>query len=345
MANLGQKGDVFHVRFRFHGKEYKKSLKTKDRSAAAAAVHLIELTIHRLHTGQVQVAPGVDPGDFIISGGTLLKPVEAPVRPLQLPSTRALADEYALSQKDLLAPSYHYSQKMHLRHLMRHLGRLADAACDHVGFRELDRYLKARLSERHPNTAERERVTLLQFYKWAVRQGYLPSSPASGLAPIKGGEDRPPFRTIAEVNRIIERGGLPEAEVLELWECLYVTPQEIAKLLALVRTNARADYSFLLHAIPAYTGMRRGEVLKLRWIDVDLDEDFLFARSRKQSRRKKETVRRIDLHPELKKELLGGGSCALGASMLSVRRTHWNRLATTKRIAGSGSRCGIPSGA
>jgi integrase len=62
-----------------------------------------------------------------------------------------------------------------------------------------------------------------------------------------------------------------------------------------VRANARVDYSFLLHAIPAYMGMRRGEVLRLRWIDVDLDEYYVYAVSRKQSRRKKETVRRIDL--------------------------------------------------
>ena len=54
---------------------------------------------------------------------------------------------------------------MHLRHLMKHLGRRADDPCDTVAFRDLDGYLQARLAERHPNTAERERITLLQFYK------------------------------------------------------------------------------------------------------------------------------------------------------------------------------------
>jgi integrase len=46
------------------------------------------------------------------------------------------------------------------------------------------------------------------------------------------------------------------------------------------------------------------EVLRLRWVDVDLDEKVVAARSRKHSRRKRETVRRIDLHPELKSELV-----------------------------------------
>jgi integrase len=303
MANLGKKDGIFHIRFRYRGKEYKKSLKTGNEGAAEAARHVVELTLHRLLTGQTRVPEGVDPGDFIVSGGTLLQAAEPPPK-ADLPSTRLLAEEYATSVKDLLAPSYHYSQAMHLRHLLRHLAALADVPCDRVAFRDLDGYLKKRLAERHANTAERERITLLQFYKWAVQQGHLSASPAAGLAPIKGGEDRPPFRTIAEVTRIIERGGLTEEEILDLWECLYLSPKEIAGLLATVRANARVDYSFLLHALPAYTGMRRGELLRLRWIDVDLDEGYVCARSRKQSRRKTETVRRIDLHAELKKELL-----------------------------------------
>jgi hypothetical protein len=58
MANLGKKDGIFHVRFRFRTKEYKKSLKTRDQGAAEAVCHLIELTIHRLHTGQIQVPLG-----------------------------------------------------------------------------------------------------------------------------------------------------------------------------------------------------------------------------------------------------------------------------------------------
>jgi integrase len=306
MANLGTKGGIYHVRFRFQNREYKKSLKTRIKSDAEAARRSVEQTIHRLLVGLLAVPPDVDPGDFILSGGTLTRPIPhaEPVRPPDLPPTKALIEEYKESQKNVLAPSYHYTQALHLRHLVRHLGDLADAPCDRVGHRDLDRYLKARLAARHPITAERERITLLQFYKWVVRQGYLPASPADGLTPIKGGEDRPPFRTVAEIDRVIERGGLTAADALDLWECLYLSPEEIAGLLATVRVNAHVDYAFLLHAIPAYTGVRRGELLRLQWVDLDLDEDCLYARSRKQSRRKKECVRRIDLHAELKKELL-----------------------------------------
>jgi len=50
--------------------------------------------------------------------------------------------------------------------------------------------------------------------------------------------------------------------------------------------------------------MRRGEVLRLRWLDVDLERSYITAWSRKQSREKTETKRQIDLHAELQQHLL-----------------------------------------
>ncbi|MCU0704671.1 MAG: hypothetical protein MUF18_11905 [Fimbriiglobus sp.] len=43
-----------------------------------------------------------------------------------------------------------------------------------------------------------------------MKQQHLSESPAAGLSPIRGGEDRPPFRTVAEIERILERGGLTD---------------------------------------------------------------------------------------------------------------------------------------
>jgi len=75
-------------------------------------------------------------------------------------------------------------------------------------------------------------------------------------------------------------------------------------LLDTVRERSRYDVSIILHSIPAYTGMRRGEVLRLRWGDIAFEQETIVARSRKQSRQEVETARRIDLHAELKRILL-----------------------------------------
>ena len=304
MANIGRKNGIFHVRFRHAGVEYKKSLKTRDPDAARAAGHLVEVTLHRLHTGQLVVPAGTDPGDFVVRGGISSAPPARTEKTPAVPTVRVLAEQFVAAQTPLISATYLYSQAMHLRHLVKFLGPKADRPTDGITGRELDGYLQARLAERHPSTAERERITLLQFFAWAVRQNYLKESPAAGLPPIKGGDDRPPFRTIAEIERILARGGLTDAERLDVWDCLYLAPGEIAGLLAAVRANARYDYGFLLHAIPAYTGIRRGRdaptAMGRRRCRTS---GYLAVRSRKQSRRKRETVRRIPLHPELKAEL------------------------------------------
>ena len=65
---MSKKGEWFIARFTWNGKEYKKSLKTKDDEDAKAALRDIENRIHDIHRNKVQVPAGVDPGDFIVWG-------------------------------------------------------------------------------------------------------------------------------------------------------------------------------------------------------------------------------------------------------------------------------------
>lgn len=143
----------------------------------------------------------------------------------------------------------------------------------------------------------------MHMFSWAVSEGFLAESPAVGLTKISSSGNKDRFRTLGEIEEIIARGGLDEKEQWQHWECLYLTPENIAELLQTVRANQKEDFSHLLHVIPSYTGMRRGEILRLRWIDIDFDQGIIVARSRKQSRREAETTRNIDMHPELVREL------------------------------------------
>ncbi len=206
--------------------------------------------------------------------------------------------------KSTAAESYHSTQTIHLGHLRRGLGDKVNRPCDQISLRDLDRHLRERLAQRTPTTVGNERVTIKLFFQWLVTLGHLAQSPAAGLATIKGSGELPPFRTMGEIEQIISRGGLWPKEAADLWNGLYLSPEEIASLLQTVRQRQASDFSYLLHAIPAYTGMRRGEILRLTWQDMDFDRRIVFARSRKQSRRKTMTVRSIDMHPELTTELL-----------------------------------------
>ena len=90
MANLGQKDGIYHIRFRWQGKECKRSLKTRSKVDAEAARATVEQTIHRLVIGLLQIPAGVDPGDFIFSGG-MPENLECPVHRRQSPCRSSCA--------------------------------------------------------------------------------------------------------------------------------------------------------------------------------------------------------------------------------------------------------------
>jgi integrase len=302
MANLADKNGIYIARFRYAGREYKRSLKTTRLADARGAMHRVEDALHRLAIGLLAVPEGVDPGDFIVSGATLEAAVEREPRAVA-PTVEEAIKEY-LDHLGHLAESNRYTIRVHLNHLQRHLGAGAEVPIDRVTHAALDGFLEARLRARAPTTVSKERGTIVDLFAWAVARDYIEASPASDLRRVKGSAGLDPFRTKQEIEAVIARGGLSEEEVLAIWDCLYLTPSEIAEVLRLVRGRSRYDVSFILHAVPAYTGMRRGELLRLRWCDVEFEQGSLIARSRKQSRQEVETKRRIDLHPELKTILM-----------------------------------------
>lgn len=298
MAYLSRKGDNFVARFTYDRREYKKSLKTRDRSSAVAAIHQIELVLHRLKAGLLEMPVEADPAEFIVSGGKRSSSPNSSTTPAS-PTLSKAVESYRASMSSRIAPNYLSSQVTHLNHLRRYLEQKFDQPISRITAVDLNHFVEARLALRDPNTVVKERVTLVQMFKWCVQQGYLVQSPAEELAPIKAGTQQPPFRTKHEIEQDIARQGLSEAEAASEWDRLYLSTGEITDLLALIDHRSKTRQSYLLHAIPALTGMRRGEVLRLRWSDVDLSKRFLVVKSRKQSRSLQEVSRTIEMQEKL----------------------------------------------
>ena len=121
--NLSKKNGVYLARFRFQGKEYKKSLKTTERKAADGAMHRIADALHRLAINTLVVPKGVDPGNFIISGGTLTAP--SPKREPRIVPTLDHATAEYLGNLEHMAESNRYTLGVHLRNLKKNrCGRL-----------------------------------------------------------------------------------------------------------------------------------------------------------------------------------------------------------------------------
>lgn len=181
MANLGKKGSIYVARFRFEGKEYKKSLKTSQLADARAAMLSVERAIYGLTTGMIDLPHGVDAGDFILSGGTLKEASRARRRAL---SMTTLIDEYLTGQSHK-APSSVYTEGVHLRNLKTFLGAKVESSADKIEPRNLEQFLQSRLKIRSASTVHKERDTISQLFRWAVTQGYLEQSPAKDLSTVK----------------------------------------------------------------------------------------------------------------------------------------------------------------
>jgi integrase len=240
------------------------------------------------------------------------------------PSFVAAMEDYFDVQADMKAASSLQTERVHLRHLQRALGPKVTQSVNQILTEDLERFIRQRLKEVDRTTVKKERQTLAVFFAWLVARGDLRANPCAALPRFKAGKQRGRFRTLAEIEEILDRGGLSEAEVGELSKCLYLAEAETAEILGLVRDWALHDFIHPMFAVAAYTGMRRGEILRLRWMDVNFRQRLITARSLKQSRQVVEVAREIDLHPELAEVLEAYRMRRARGSTFSVRRTRYN---------------------
>lgn len=92
----------------------------------------------------------------------------------------------------------------------------------------------------NPDTVKREVDTLKCILNWAKKQQLVKKAPSlRGLVYGKR-DEKPPFMTRTEIERIVARDGLDETDVARLWDALYLTIPEVLEVLELVR-NARCN--------------------------------------------------------------------------------------------------------
>ena len=145
------------------------------------------------------------------------------------------------------------------------LTRLADLDARIVE-NDLRRLRERGLSAR---TCNFRRQIIVAFANWLLRTGRLASNPLLTVAKLDEQNDR----------RRIRRP---------------ITDDELASLVKVARPRGRA----LWYLLAALAGLRKGELLSLRWGDIDLKAETLSVRNSKAGR-----VDEIPLHPQLAAEL------------------------------------------
>ena len=201
-------------------------------------------------------------------------------------------------------------ERIHLKHLKRILRRRTPL--QQVELATIRNYKERRKREQHrgrcpsEGTIKKELVTFRQVWMWAKHNelvsGDCPLVTESGRWKIhfEKPAEREKFRTWAEIQRRIQRGGITEEQVRDLWSGLYLDQSQVSELLTYVERTARYPFIHPMFAFAAYTGARKSEVLRSQIDDFQFDTNQVLIRERKRKKDKRESVRLVPLHPKLR---------------------------------------------
>lgn len=286
----------FQIVFRFGNQRMKRSARTKNEREAQQLVSRVDRRLRMIEQGDLAIPDGVDVATFLISDGKLsLKPAA--------PSTMTLGQLFDAYRASLppgaMESNSLYTANIHMNHISGALGSRFTVRS--LTLAELQRYVQVRSRKTgrrgkpiSPTTIKKELATFSSIWSFARENGYVETVfPNKGLKFPKSCE-KPRFQTWAEIERQIDRDDLSETEQDELWDCLYLTLDEVEQFLAHVREHARHDFLFPMIALAAYTGARKSELIRSQVADVDLNSSLVTIREKKRNR-ERHTTRQVPL--------------------------------------------------
>lgn len=319
MASIQQRGEWFHLHFRFAGKQYTHALKTKNRREAEAHRGTVDRLLIRIRNNEIPPPPpDSDLPAFLLSAGKVIPDSTKVSSVLTLTDLR---DRYLQTHGNgALEPKTLVMTKIHFRHITRHFGErfaasklTSELLQDYVMKRGEGRGKKQRRIS--PVTIQKDIASLRAAWNWAVRCGLLTGNFPGRYLTYPKTDEKPGFQTMAEIERKIARGGLSESEIDDLWAGLFLTQTELNEFLSFSKQNAKEAHLYPMLAFAAHTGARRSELIRIRIDDVDLEACSAIIRERKKARGHR-TTRRVPISALLKSVLEGWLKKHPGGQML-----------------------------
>jgi integrase len=305
MATLKQSAKgTYRVRFRYMDKQFFRSCETAEEKAANQVLARVEETISLLKTGRLTLPPdvtGEGVGDFIVSGGKVTgKPVIKETHTLK----QTVADYFASIPTGAKSANSLATERTHLDHFVRILK--PSTPIDSIGVGELQAYVTKRSKEKgirgrkvQPETLRKELVTFGTMRRWAKAKGWCDGDLDRKALKLPKGAEKAPFRTWAEIESIVEKGGLTEEEQRDLWDCLFLSEKEVGDFLDFVAENGKVPWLHPALAIAAHTGARRSEIMRSELRDFDFDRGIATLREKKRVHSKSLSYRTVEIHPRL----------------------------------------------
>jgi integrase len=248
------------------------------------AVSVVEENLRLLERGRLDIPKGANVVSFLLSNGKISVPIT--VNSLTL---RDLFEKYFDSlPKGSLEESTLYTMGIHRKTLETFFGAdLVDAIP--VGIQE---YINERAGNKlSPVTIKKEVGTLRTVWTFGNQNKFVSEDFPRGLRYPKG-EEKSPFMPFKEILKRTKGGDS------ELWECAYLTREDLTELLAFVKKAAKHPFIYAAIVFCAHTGARRSELARVSV--SDLEDGFITLRERKRNRELK-TTRRVPLSGLLKR--------------------------------------------
>ena len=300
MASLELRSNRYRIVFRFAGAKFQTPLKTTDAKEASACLSRLEENLRLVERGRLIPPADSDLPTFLLSDGQISrKPILTEVLTLD-----SLVGEYmAVHSNGALEKNTLETRAMHLRHLTETLGgalslkqlKVADLQ-GHITRRSKDLGIRKRKLSAY--TMRKEISSFRTIWNWGVQRGLLTAPfPNQGLVFPKM-DEKPPFQTWDEIECQVTRGGLTAAETQNLWDCVFLSIEQIQELLAHVQLQALQPFVYPMFCFAAHTGARRSEMMRLLIRDVDFSGKKILLREKKRGKGLR-THRHVPLSPFL----------------------------------------------
>lgn len=311
MASLEKRGNAYRVVFRYGGTKYGRSLETRSEKTALAALARLEDNLHRLQIGTLHVPPEGDLVGFLLSDGRP-QPTAVPavnLSPIPAASEVTLSGLFARFWDNLPEGSLEKTtvrgMKAHQRLLEKHFGKAT--LLNSVTLPLLQGYVRERSNDKGmhgrkvtPTTIKKAIVTLRTVWNWGRQHELVDKEfPSKGLKYPKGNE-KLPFMTFAEISKRVQTAS--EAEAAALWECVFLSLDEINELLKLVQPQTLQPSVYAMFVFAAHTGARRSEMIRCKPQDIDFAENVITIHEKKRSH-DKVTTRRVPMSLLLRDEM------------------------------------------
>lgn len=216
MANgsIVKKGDVWQAVFRLPAdatgkrRQVWKSLETGSKSQANDRLGEIRNTLRKIESGDLEVPGDADLVTFVMSAGKLANKVVAP----NDDSLAVVIEKFKeATPSGAKQPNTLATEETHFNWFRAIIGGRKPFRT--IKTTELQTYTKTRLKTVKSATVAKELATYNQLWNFAVEHLNI----VDGVSPKKGvkipkGDNKPPFKTWVEIERIVARGGYSDKE-------------------------------------------------------------------------------------------------------------------------------------